>query len=116
DPADRRVAGETEPGTAAGAERLDRIVDAAGRLRDPLGDVGLDLVEHGLEQRLLAVEVMVQRAPADAGFAEHGGDRGSLVAVRDEEPRRDRHQLPARRLPLLDLPAHLPLDIPTVGL
>src|SRR5262249_30814520 len=44
-------------------------------------------------------------------------DRGALIAMGDEEPRRDRDELAPRGLPLLDLPAHAPtLDIPTVGL
>ena len=88
---------------------------ALRRRRDLLGDVGLDLVEHGLEQRLLAVEVMVEGAAADVRLAQHGLDRRALVAVSDEEPRRDRDQPPSRRLPLLDLAARRHVDIPTVG-
>jgi hypothetical protein len=100
---------------ATGAQRLDRVGRIAGRRRDLGGDVGFDLFEHGLEQRLLAAEVMVERAAADARLAQHRLDRSARVAIGDEETRPDRNQLATGRLPLLDLPAPGHLDIPTVG-
>src|SRR5262249_33992316 len=123
DLADGRVAGEPEPGVAPRAQGLDRIVDSAGRLRDALGAVGLDAVEHRLEQRGLVGEVVIERAAADASLPQDRIDRRRLVAVRDEQPRRDVDQLPAGRLPLLGLLAHALLTYrlsvgkarPTVG-
>ena len=84
------------------------------------GDVGLDHLEHRREQGVLAGEVMVERAPADARLAQHGLDRGTVVAVPREETLGDGEELAPRRLALLDLPvgpsSRMVLDIPTVGL
>src|SRR4029450_100432 len=47
DAPDGGLAGEPEPGVAAGAQSLDGIVDAAPRRRHRAGDVRPDLVEPG---------------------------------------------------------------------
>src|SRR5262249_10398566 len=98
--------GEPEPGMAPRAQGLDGVVDFASRLRDALGDVGLDAAEHRLEQRGLVGEVVIERAAADAILPQDRIDRRRLAAVRDAQPPRYVDQLPAGRLPLLGLLAH----------
>ncbi len=73
-----------DPQAAPVEQRLPRVgpEEEHGHL---VGDLAVDLLEHGPEQVLLAPEVVVQRALGDAGPGHHLVDGGVRVAVRAEE-------------------------------
>jgi hypothetical protein len=99
-----RVHREAQPARAPGAEPGHRI-GAACRGRDPVGDLADHAVENGVEERLLALEVVVQRAALDPGGRQDRLDGGAVVAVPAE-------QLAARRdQPLAGGPALLDPEI-----
>ena len=71
-----------------------------------LDDALLHVLDDGLEQPVLAVEVVVQRAPADARLPEDLLDRRVVEALLGEQARRNVEQLAAGRLPLGDAAIH----------
>ena len=81
----------------APARRFARVSPPRARL-ESRREVGDDVLEHGVEQRRLAGEVVVERPAGDAGGVEHGLDRGVLVAALAEQLARGRHQPLASRL------------------
>ena len=90
-----------------------------------LADAHLGRVEHRLEQRLLALEVVVERAAAHTRGVEHRLDRRRVEAALGEQARRLRHELLTRRLAPVLASIHgvlllrpvdsAGLDKPTVG-
>ena len=86
---DDRVAGQPDPGQGARPQRGDRVRCVPGDVFALLGDAGADLLQDRPEQRLLAREVVVERAAADSGAGLHRLDRRAVVAVLGEQPRRD---------------------------
>src|SRR5262249_53784863 len=65
---------------------------------------GLDVVEHGLKQGLLAREVVIERPAADTGLVQHRLDRGVLVPARREQAGGGGGQPGAGPLPAGDVP------------
>lgn len=93
-----------QPCHAPRAQRGDRV-EATGCRDDRIGDVTDDLVQDGVEECLLAVEVVVQAAPGHAGEIEHGLDGRCVVTSAAE-------QLPARAdEPLAGCPALFPAKV-----
>ena len=86
---DDRIAGQPDPRQGAGPQHRDRIRGIPGDVLPLPGDTGADLLQDRPEQRLLAREVVVERAPADSGAGLHRLDRGAVVAVLGEQPGRD---------------------------
>ena len=66
DAADDGVTGERDPREASGAQRRRHVGRVDRRRKRRFADARLHRVQHGLEQRFLAVEVVVQRTPAHA--------------------------------------------------
>ena len=86
---DDLVAGLPDPGQAPCPEQGDRVRCVPGDVFLLLGDAGAELLEDRPEQRLLAREVVVERAAADAGRGLHRLNRRAVVALLGEQPRRD---------------------------
>jgi hypothetical protein len=98
---DDRVAGQPDPGQGARPQRGDRVRCVPGDVLALPGDAGADLFQDGPEQRLLAREVVVERAAADPGAGLHRLDRRPVVAVFGEQSRRDLdHVCPGSPAPL----------------
>jgi hypothetical protein len=131
DPPDDRVAGQPDPGQRARPQRGDRVRCVPGDVLALLGNAGADLLQDRPEQRLLAREMVVERAAADPGAGLHHLDRRAVVAMLGEQPRRDLdHVRPGSPAPLDVLIHPLPgahrappriirpksIDRPTVGL
>ena len=77
-------------------------------------DVGLDALQHRLEQVGLAVEMVIEGTAARAGGGHHRLDRGRGEARLGEEARGDGDEVLAGRLALGDFLVQF--DIPSVGL
>src|SRR5690348_3190299 len=99
-----RVLDECDPPGAPEAQHLHRIAVAEVDRHQLFDDPFLDVLDDGLEQPVLAVEVVVQRAAADTRLAQDLLGRGVLVALRGEQARRDLDELTTGRLPLSDAP------------
>ncbi len=65
-------------------------------------------LQHGREQAALAVEMVIQGAPADARVVQHHLDRGRLVAVLGEEARPALDEALPRDLSAIDPSIHAP--------
>ncbi len=88
DSLDDWVSGELEPFEAPGAKGVRRVRRGSGCRSDLARRSHVQALEHRLEERLLAFEVVVERAAARAGRCQHGLDRGCVVPVLCEELRR----------------------------
>ena len=66
---DRGIECHPQPGPAADPQALDGITRGAGSAGDPRCDLLDDAVEDGIEQCLLALEVVVEGAALDASRA-----------------------------------------------
>ena len=86
---DDRVAGHPDPGQGAGPQHGDRVRCAPGDVLALPDDALPDLFQDREEQRLLAREVVVQRAAADPGLGLDRLDRRAVVPVLGEQPRRN---------------------------
>jgi hypothetical protein len=73
-----------------------------------LGDCRHLAVEHGVEELLLALEVVVERAALHPGRGEDRVQRRAVVAVGPELLAAGREQTLARRTPALDSSVHHP--------
>jgi hypothetical protein len=91
-PPHRRIAHQVEPGPAARPQRGLGVLDAARGRHEPLDPGRLDRLDDGLEQRRLAGEMVVERAPAQPGGAQDLVDRDVLVAALGEQAPRGAHQ------------------------
>ena len=85
DPAVARLLDHCEERPEPRPRLLPRVPPALERLVDGLGGIGLDPFEDGLEQRLLAAEVVVQRALGHPGARDDRVERGVGVAVLGEQ-------------------------------
>ena len=104
DPLDLGLGADGQERAGAGAQRGDRVGRAAERLGgDPLRRPRLDLLEDRLEQLLLVLELVVERAAGDARVADDllGPDR--RVAALAEEAAGGLEQRPAGDRRALDL-------------
>jgi len=86
---DDRVAGQPDPGQGACPQHGDRVRCVPGDVLALLGDAGADLLQDRPEQRLLAREVVVERATADPGAGLDRLDRRAVVPVLGEQSRRN---------------------------
>ena len=94
-----RIAREPDPLERARRAGRDGVVAGAGRGEHRgLADAHLGRVEDRLEQRVLALEVVVERPAAHPGGVEDRLDRRGLEAALGEEARRLGDELLARRL------------------
>ena len=101
-----RVLHQCDPLCAPRSQDLHRIPVARHGPHELFHDTLLDVFDHGLEQTVLAVEVVVQRASADARLPEHLLDGRVVEALLGEQARRNVEQLAAGRLPLGDAAIH----------
>ena len=85
DPAVARLLDDLEEDAQARARLVPRVPGALQRLLDGARGVVLDPLEDGLEERLLAREVVVERALGDLGAGDDRVERGVGVAVLGEE-------------------------------
>jgi transcriptional regulator GlxA family with amidase domain len=97
DPLDHRVDRHADPRQRQYPQPLHHVRDVARRRRQVRHDPGLHALDYGPEQRVLAREVVVERAAAHAGRREHVLDRRVLVPVLREQPGGDLDQPLARR-------------------
>jgi hypothetical protein len=67
DALDGGIGGGVEELPAAAPEGVERVGGGKGRRGHPLGQLLLELLEGGAKEVLLAGEVVVERAPRDAG-------------------------------------------------
>jgi len=98
---DDRVAGQPDPRQGACPQHGDGVRGVPGDVLALLGDAGADLLQDRPEQRLLAREVVVERAAADSGAGLDRLDRRAVVPVLGEQPRRNLdHVRPSGPAPL----------------
>src|SRR6185437_1687048 len=109
-----RAGVEEQPGT--GSQRTHRIGlrPGPGRARDPLRDLGLDLLRHGGEQVRLVAELVVQGAPGHPGGPDDLLRAHLRVSARTEQRAPGAHQAPPGGLrPEIVLgPGHMPFVVP----
>ena len=98
-----RLAAGVKPGIGTGQEHPGGIgrVKAGDGGGDPLGNLGLDLVEHGGEQVRLAGELVVERAPGHPGLPGDalGAHFGEALGT-EQAPGRGDQRGPGLRRPL----------------
>ena len=95
------LGGEAEEPGEAGALGLEPRRCAGHRLRHRVAHAAVEVDDECLEDRLLAVEVEIERAEADAGALGDLDDRRLVVALLGEDDLGRLEQAPSGRLAAL---------------
>jgi len=112
------VAERAAADAVAGALRLEHAIEKAPDLRErvpvrvgearlerPLEERADDLIQDGVAEVFLALEVVVEVALADAALAQHVVERRVVVAVHADQPARRLEDRLARRAAVPNLDA-----------